>query len=183
MRSQIGVRVVASLRKPNLFPMQCVCILAPHYVFIASRGTCGRVRADSRYSLHHPNKQCVFNTCCGLTVLWCPHSETGPTVPGYRSPRSQYPAQNQDSVPWSGWRSACAKLCRKNGGDLEQIKFLLGHERRSARFRFASMTVQLPTRPPSRSACRDSLSRSLRWSAVAFPYRCRPRPSRRRCPA
>jgi hypothetical protein len=21
----------------------------------------------------------------------------------------------------------CAKLCRKNGGDLEQIKFLLGH--------------------------------------------------------
>jgi integrase len=24
-------------------------------------------------------------------------------------------------------RSTCAKLCRKNGGDLEQIKFLLGH--------------------------------------------------------
>jgi hypothetical protein len=24
-------------------------------------------------------------------------------------------------------RRACAKLCRKNGGDLEQIKFLLGH--------------------------------------------------------
>ena len=37
-------------------------------------------------------------------------------------------------------RRTCAKLCRKNGGDLEQIKFLLehsryggGHERRSAR--------------------------------------------------
>jgi integrase len=24
-------------------------------------------------------------------------------------------------------RRTCAKLCRKNGGDLEQIKFLLGH--------------------------------------------------------
>jgi integrase len=24
-------------------------------------------------------------------------------------------------------RSTCAKLCRKSGGDLEQIKFLLGH--------------------------------------------------------
>jgi integrase len=24
-------------------------------------------------------------------------------------------------------RCTCAKLCRKNGGDLEQIKFLLGH--------------------------------------------------------
>jgi integrase len=24
-------------------------------------------------------------------------------------------------------RGTCAKLCRKNGGDLEQIKFLLGH--------------------------------------------------------
>ena len=24
-------------------------------------------------------------------------------------------------------RRACAKLCRKAGGDLEQIKFLLGH--------------------------------------------------------
>jgi integrase len=23
--------------------------------------------------------------------------------------------------------TTCAKLCRKNGGDLEQIKFLLGH--------------------------------------------------------
>jgi integrase len=26
-----------------------------------------------------------------------------------------------------GFRRTCAKLCRKNGGDLEQIKFLLGH--------------------------------------------------------
>jgi integrase len=24
-------------------------------------------------------------------------------------------------------RRTCAKLCRKSGGDLEQIKFLLGH--------------------------------------------------------
>jgi integrase len=24
-------------------------------------------------------------------------------------------------------RRTCAKLCRKNGGDLEQVKFLLGH--------------------------------------------------------
>jgi integrase len=24
-------------------------------------------------------------------------------------------------------RRTCGKLCRKNGGDLEQIKFLLGH--------------------------------------------------------
>jgi integrase len=24
-------------------------------------------------------------------------------------------------------RRTCAKLCRNNGGDLEQIKFLLGH--------------------------------------------------------
>jgi integrase len=24
-------------------------------------------------------------------------------------------------------RHTCAKLCRKSGGDLEQIKFLLGH--------------------------------------------------------
>jgi integrase len=24
-------------------------------------------------------------------------------------------------------RRTCAKLCRKNGGDLERIKFLLGH--------------------------------------------------------
>jgi integrase len=26
-------------------------------------------------------------------------------------------------------RRTCAKPCRKNGGDLEQIKFLLGHSR------------------------------------------------------
>jgi integrase len=26
-----------------------------------------------------------------------------------------------------GLRRTCAKLCRKSGGDLEQIKFLLGH--------------------------------------------------------
>jgi integrase len=25
------------------------------------------------------------------------------------------------------YRGTCAKLCRKSGGDLEQIKFLLGH--------------------------------------------------------
>jgi integrase len=24
-------------------------------------------------------------------------------------------------------KTTCAKLCRKNGGDLEQIKFVLGH--------------------------------------------------------
>jgi len=35
-----------------------------------------------------------------LRVLYCPFPEATPT---------------------------CAKLCRKNGGDLEQIKFLLGH--------------------------------------------------------
>src|SRR6202165_2265644 len=28
-------------------------------------------------------------------------------------------------------RRTCAKLCRKNGGDLEQIKFLLGHSSHS----------------------------------------------------
>jgi len=27
----------------------------------------------------------------------------------------------------NGLRRTCAKLCRKAGGDLEQIKFLLGH--------------------------------------------------------
>jgi integrase len=37
-------------------------------------------------------------------------------------------------------RRTCAKLCRKNGGDLEQIKFLLGHSsiQRTERYWFAA---------------------------------------------
>ena len=42
-------------------------------------------------------------------------------------------------------RRTCAKLCRKNGGDLEQIKFLLGHS---------------PSRPPSGIWTLNNISRS-----------------------
>jgi integrase len=34
----------------------------------------------------------------------------------------------REKADWfRSWCRACAKLCRKRGGDLEQIKFLLGH--------------------------------------------------------
>jgi integrase len=40
-------------------------------------------------------------------------------------------------------RRTCAKLCRKNGGDLEQIKFLLGH----ASIQTLALSRRLPSPP------------------------------------
>jgi integrase len=37
-------------------------------------------------------------------------------------------------------RRTCAKLCRKSGGDLEQIKFLLGHSSIQTRERYLGLT-------------------------------------------
>jgi integrase len=47
-------------------------------------------------------------------------------------------------------RRTCAKLCRKNGGDLEQIKFLLGHSSIQT-FRRRSATSDLSRRSKSQS--------------------------------
>jgi integrase len=74
------------------------------------------------------------------------------TVPARRWPAAalgfqKWEGQSRDVGDWAVWsvveqsskqsgiehfgahdlRRSCAKLCRKNGGDLEQIKFLLGH--------------------------------------------------------
>lgn len=40
-------------------------------------------------------------------------------------------------------RRTCAKLCRKNGGDLEQIKFLLGHSSIQTTERYLGSTQEL----------------------------------------
>jgi integrase len=42
-------------------------------------------------------------------------------------------------------RRTCAKICRKNGGDLEQIKFLLGHASIQTTERYLGTEQRLPS--------------------------------------
>jgi integrase len=54
------------------------------------------------------------------------------TVPNVRQKETRLVEQSSKQIGIEHFgahdlRRTCAKLCRKNGGDLEQIKFLLGH--------------------------------------------------------
>ena len=49
------------------------------------------------------------------------------TVPAHGWAEMFEGAWRLDRDVFFGLRRTCAKLCRKSGGDLEQIKFLLGH--------------------------------------------------------
>jgi integrase len=40
---------------------------------------------------------------------------------------NSHPSKSGSNTSAPNLRRTCAKLCRENGGDLEQIKFLLGH--------------------------------------------------------
>jgi integrase len=46
---------------------------------------------------------------------------------GWMRVRRIHPSRGLLVIGAHDLRRTCAKLCRKSGGDLEQIKFLLGH--------------------------------------------------------
>jgi integrase len=59
-------------------------------------------------------------------------------------------------------RRTCAKLCRKNGGDLEQIKFLLGHSSIQTTERYLGSEQDIEI------AVNDNLDCSCRRKSLAY---------------